>query len=449
MSASPVHPATLARLAGALERGYGLRRTESLEAALAQAVRRRIEERGGDVAAYVEAAESPGDPEHARLLDSVTNNTTFFFREAEIIDLLREHVLGQAAAPPYAIWCGGCASGEEVYTIAISAREACADVELLGTDINGEVLARARGGRYRLRRLRGVDAAREARWFVRGDDTLELVDRVREVPTFRRHNLIEPAPLPARGAAAWDAIFCRNVLLYLEPAAVRRALEHLVAALAPGGLLVLGASESQPRALLEALSLELLPLGRTVVYRKAGAHARHAPLEAIAAGWGFGPPCAAPRAPPSRDPGPPPLPEPTPAPPPEPRHEALLRGDLAFAKGELPVALAAYEAALLDEPLSAELHLRTGVCRLHLGEPARGRAELRRALFLDPGCYPAALLLASVAGEAEVGVAERYLALAEEALARPAPPAWRLLLGVDPLTAHASARARLRRPARR
>ena len=205
-----------------------------------------------------------------------SNTYTFFFREPDALALACEHARQVSKAAPVAVWCVGCASGDEVYSLAIMALEHQVRLEILGSDIDAGALEQAQGGCYRARSLRHVDGARRERWFATEGRLLRVRNEVRAAVTFAHHDVAhEPPPVPrAIGAPGrlWDAIFCRHVLLYLDSADVSDALTSMISVLRPGGLLVLGASEwlnahRQQQAPACTL-LELAQIGGVIVRRK-------------------------------------------------------------------------------------------------------------------------------------------------------------------------------------
>lgn len=214
----------------------------------------------------------PEGEELVRMVNALTTNKTEFFREAHHFALLRTEILERRAAGHgprrLRIWSAGCSSGEEAYSIAFTVLAGLAgavgwDVRILASDIDTDVLARAERGVYLAERAAGVPAALRERYFRRGRGGNEGLVRVRpeaaRLVTFRRINLRDE-PWPIR--AAFDAIFCRNVLIYFDRALQQEVVRRLVAHLQPGGYLFLGHSES-----LLGMGPELRPVGKTV-YRK-------------------------------------------------------------------------------------------------------------------------------------------------------------------------------------
>jgi chemotaxis protein methyltransferase CheR len=225
-----------------------------------------------------------GDPagqERTHFVNAVTTNVTDFFREGHHFRFLAEQWLpglrGQAARNGdrhLRIWSAACSTGEEPYTIAMVLREAlgaaapCWDIRILASDIDTDALARATAGVYPLERLAGVDPERLRRGFLRGTGAnaglASVRPEVRDLVTFRRVNLMDD-PWPVR--TRFDAIFCRNVLIYFDRPTQRRLLGRLIGMLKDDGLLFLGHSES-----LHGMFAGMKHLENTI-YQRTGASA--------------------------------------------------------------------------------------------------------------------------------------------------------------------------------
>lgn len=192
-----------------------------------------------------------------RLLARITNNESYFFREPNQLDVLRDGLLDRIAREARAagreprILSVGCASGEEPYTLAIVAREQLgrgAPLELTGVDVDIEALERARAATYRAHAFRGLDEPTRDRWFRPtgdGSDRWRLIDEIRATARFQQGNLVEP-DWP-EGLPGQDIVFCRNLLIYFDQAALVRAAENLYRVVRPGGFLFLGHAESLTR----------------------------------------------------------------------------------------------------------------------------------------------------------------------------------------------------------
>ena len=181
--------------------------------------------------------------------NSLTTNLTAFFREDHHFPMLAE-LLGQhRGANPIELWCSAASTGEEPYSMAITAAEMFGTltppVRILATDIDTNVLAKAEQGVYAMERLEKLSEQRLKRYFLRGRGANAGKARVREelraLITYRALNLLDDH-WPIRGP--FRAIFCRNVMIYFDKPTQRRILEKFVPLLRPDGQLFAGHSES-------------------------------------------------------------------------------------------------------------------------------------------------------------------------------------------------------------
>lgn len=220
--------------------------------ALRNAVERRAETLRRAPAQYVaELALSADRAELQQLAELLLNHETVFFRNRPHIEALRKTLLPtlHATLPPGApikIWSAGCATGEEPYSIAITAFEALGDplprpVEILATDLSATALDKARRGVYRGRTLTNVTPAQRTHFFVSTEDGWVVHERVRQLVTFVQHNLLDPFPPAARGT---HILFCQNVTIYFSIDTCRALMARFYDILAEGGTLCLGFSET-------------------------------------------------------------------------------------------------------------------------------------------------------------------------------------------------------------
>ena len=212
--------------------------------------------------------DAEGEAETHELVEALVVNETYFFRESDQLTALVERILprARAASRPVRIWSAACSSGEEPLTLAMMLAE-CGmldDVEIVATDISARILQRAKSARFGPRSMR-VFPARAERWLEPAD--AKGMRRVREElcarVTFARVNLMDPSSYPA---GPFDAILCRNVLIYFDDPTVVRVVDRLAAALRPGGVLCVGASESLLRY---STALECEEIGGAFFYQKA------------------------------------------------------------------------------------------------------------------------------------------------------------------------------------
>jgi len=184
------------------------------------------------------------------LIDVLTTNHTSFFREQAHFDFLVQRVFAeQMGHSPIRIWSAASSTGEEPYTIAITAREhlgAQSQIlpRILATDISTRVLETARKGIYKADRFQGGVAPWLRKHLLRGEDQWQGWYRMRPeilgMVEFRRVNLIEPLPDVGR----FTVIFCRNVMIYFSRETQEHLVTRLAACLEPGGYLFVGHSES-------------------------------------------------------------------------------------------------------------------------------------------------------------------------------------------------------------
>jgi chemotaxis protein methyltransferase CheR len=202
------------------------------------------------------------------VVEAITTHETSFFRDGHPFDTFRTVLLPEllAVRRPVRIWCAGAATGQEPYSLAMCLLECPgATGSILATDVSARALADAAAGVYAAHEVRrGLPAALRDRYFEARAGGWAVGDRLRRLVEFRRRNLIEPfddlGPL--------DAAFCRNVLMYFDPAIRQRVCDGLFRCLRPGGILCLGAAESLFGL---AHAFEAVAHGATVVYRKAAA----------------------------------------------------------------------------------------------------------------------------------------------------------------------------------
>jgi chemotaxis protein methyltransferase CheR len=214
------------------------------------------------------------ESEFARLPSMVTNNETYFFRETHQFDLLVNHVIPERRASlrsrPLRILSAGCSSGEEPYSLSIALHNAGLPLaglswEIDACDLNSERIARAQEALYAEGSLRACDAEARRRYFTQEAGGFRLKDKYRRGVRCFQSNLL--APNGALGWAVYDAVLCRNLLIYFSDEAFASLIGLFARCLVPGGYLFLGHSESLlDRKTAFAPSM----LGGAVVYRKLG-----------------------------------------------------------------------------------------------------------------------------------------------------------------------------------
>jgi chemotaxis protein methyltransferase CheR len=223
----------------------------------------------------------PGaDGELEAATDLLTTNETYFFREPLQLRAFAREILPAAAkelAPlrRLRILSAGCSTGEEPYTLAVIVKDSGLfegwDVEIVGADVSRRCLAQARAAAYGEHAFRTPEAEPVRRWaHLRGGKWV-LDDAIRRMVRFSAENLVAPRALAS--VSRLDVVFCRNVMIYFDVAARRRALRRLHERMRDGAWLLLGHSES---LLNVTADFEIVHLRHDLVYRKPGG----APAEA-------------------------------------------------------------------------------------------------------------------------------------------------------------------------
>lgn len=221
---------------------------------------------------YLKHLESGNDQEWETFVNSLTTNLTYFFREAHHFDILAQY-MRQSTQRPYRIWCSAASTGEEPYSLAMTACEAFGSmtppVSIVASDIDTNVLKTAQQGVYGVDRLEKMSAERVRKFFLKGNGTNAGFARVRpelqQLVTYRRINLLD-ARYPLEGV--FDALFCRNVMIYFDKPTQYAILKKFKPYLREDGYLFAGHSES----FLHAAEL-FHSLGRTV-YQHTEQHRR-------------------------------------------------------------------------------------------------------------------------------------------------------------------------------
>jgi chemotaxis protein methyltransferase CheR len=201
---------------------------------------------------YREVLAANGD-EVVQFCNAITTNLTAFFREPHHFDHLRDEVLkpltAQGGRRRFRIWSAACSTGEEPYTIAMTVLEAMGDLRgwdlrILATDLDSDVLGKASRGVYLEDRLRTLSTERKRRFFTPTSGAREpsftVATNLRQLITFKQLNLMHPFPMKG----PFDAIVCRNVLIYFDKDTQRELVGRMAHLQRPGDLLYLGHSES-------------------------------------------------------------------------------------------------------------------------------------------------------------------------------------------------------------
>ncbi len=190
---------------------------------------------------------NPNSVEWTAFTNALTTNLTSFFRESHHFPVLASFLKGRDT--PITIWCSASSTGEEPYSIAVTACEAFSTlappVRIIATDIDTNVLEIAAQGIYTLDKLEKMAASRVKRFFLKGtgknDGTVRIKKELRDLITFEQLNLLENN-WPVAGQ--FDVIFCRNVMIYFDKASQAKILNRFAPLLKPDGLLFAGHSEN-------------------------------------------------------------------------------------------------------------------------------------------------------------------------------------------------------------
>jgi chemotaxis protein methyltransferase CheR len=222
---------------------------------------------------YLRACDAPlRKQELEEIVDRVTTNETYFFRESYQLDAFREEILPELyqtrpRGKRLSVWSAGCASGEEAYTIAILIQEtglfADWDVRVFGNDISRRCLQVARKGAYGRNSFRSTDERLLRRYFREHEGKQQVRDEVRALVSFGQINLMDEQMMRLVGDV--DVVFCRNVLIYFDQASRKRVIGSLHQKLVKGGYLLLGHSESLINL---TTAFDLVHLKNDMVYRK-------------------------------------------------------------------------------------------------------------------------------------------------------------------------------------
>ncbi len=187
-----------------------------------------------------------------QLLNMISTNLTYFFRETKHYSLLQESVLPQLIAAKKRLhnrrirfWSAACSTGEEVYSLLITVLPfldpiSAWDFKLLGSDISTKVLATAKEGRYARNQIKGFDPKRIPEYFLEEDHSLVVKPDLKRLTKFARLNLLEPFPFKGK----FEVIFCRNVMIYFDNSTKEQLINKFHKILTPGGYLFIGHSEN-------------------------------------------------------------------------------------------------------------------------------------------------------------------------------------------------------------
>jgi len=224
---------------------------------------------------YTLLTSDAAEPEFSELLNLLTTTETYFFRNRQQLQSFEEEVVPavlkkkQAAGVAHLhLWSAGCSSGEEPYTLAMMLLETIPEIQrwkiaIVGTDINTQVLARAKEGVYTARSLRETPHKYKTKYFTREHEKYRICDQVKQMVSFRTGNLLDEHETSL--IQNLDCIFCRNVLIYFDLESSKAVVNRFYERLARNGYLFLGHSESLYRI---TNIFKLVRLQHSLVYYK-------------------------------------------------------------------------------------------------------------------------------------------------------------------------------------
>lgn len=221
---------------------------------------------------YCELLKQGDDSETVNLVDSITTNLTSFFRENHHFEYLADKLVPRVLSEKLQsrrlrIWSAGCSTGEEPYSVAMVLKETMPstggwDTKILATDLDSKVVAKSKTGVYDLSRITTLPRNRLNRWFNKGkgdkSGQIQTAQTLQELITFKQLNLMHDWPIKG----PFDAIFCRNVVIYFDKPTQRILFDRFADMLADNGILFIGHSES-----LFKVSDRFKLLGKTI-YQK-------------------------------------------------------------------------------------------------------------------------------------------------------------------------------------
>jgi chemotaxis methyl-accepting protein methylase len=337
---------------------------------------------GTGPAGFLEQVEDPelGPGLLSRLVDQVTIQETYFYREARELRSIDWAMLRREAAADgenVRVWVPACATGEEAYTLALLAMEAFGSseppVSILATDVASTAIELALAGRYSARSVRNIPDALRERHFERDGNEHVVRDPLKSAVSFARHNLVTEA-FPPMGEAPFHLIVCRNVLIYFGNDTVQRVVASLTSALAPDGELVLGAADRLTGTTARLAGAPVTPSLNRARRETERANELRRPLGLPQSEAGVQVDLA----------------PPIPSGGPDNRIEIAMR---AADAGDLGQSLEVTSDILNGDPLNADAFFVRGVAELAGEDADAAIASLRSCLYIDPSFALAAFEL--------------------------------------------------------
>jgi chemotaxis protein methyltransferase CheR len=197
---------------------------------------------------YLTWLESTDGAEWQEFVNALTTNLTSFFREQHHFQIFAELLKSKPATQPWKVWCAAASTGEEPYSIIMTALEALGSrphFSLQASDIDSKVLATAANGVYKAESLKGLSPAQMQAFFMRGkggnSGMVRVKPELKQYVEFLIVNLIKD-DWPFKDP--FDVVFCRNVMIYFDAETQRRVLERIHRVMKPGGILFVGHAEN-------------------------------------------------------------------------------------------------------------------------------------------------------------------------------------------------------------
>lgn len=202
--------------------------------------------------AYLDYVVEQGESEFVHLINAITTNLTFFFRENHHFEYLADTVIPKLIkenqkTKKIRIWSAGCSTGEEPYSLAIVLKETVPadwDARVIATDLDTNVVETGQAGVYKDDRLKGVSESRKKRWFLKGTGSMQgwikVKPELQEIIDFGQINLMNDWPIKEK----LDVIFCRNVVIYFDKPTQSKLFDRYANQMADSGYLFVGHSES-------------------------------------------------------------------------------------------------------------------------------------------------------------------------------------------------------------
>jgi len=451
---NPITPIQLTQAEDLLRQWIGLDPSTLGHAAISRAVLTRMTKLGVDNAETYLADATSDATERNNLIEEIVVPESWFFRDPQVYAFLKTFASERAAMPgrsPVRILSAPCAAGQEPYSIAMCLLDAGMspnDMAIDAIEISHVCLGKAGAAEYSANAFRTADLSFRDRWFSRHDGSFALQGSVRRCVRFSWANVLDESLVTdafASGRAPYDIIFCRNLLIYLTPAARSKVEQSINTMLQPDGVVVVGAAETP------ILKGDWVPASDTTVFvlrhggRDTTAQSAQKTRTALRPGFlnepsadarpAFSPPVHAPKMTAAEAVMTPPQPtlEPDTAVASEAAREAgdakdesshpvieLIRQANALANArQFTAALTMCETYQNQQPPSSELFLLMGMIHLSTGDVAKAATNFHKTLYLDPQNEEALLSLSILSAHGgDTAWADHYRQAAARVFAR-------------------------------